>query len=77
VTVLFGDHSDLIGENEMFEHSYSLADELIRVTLLIHNPAGQLEKRRRRDVVQLNDLYPTILERLGWTFPREQHLAVG
>jgi arylsulfatase A-like enzyme len=76
VIVLFGDHGDLIGENEMFGHSYSLADELIRVPLLVHDPTGQLEERRRRDVVQLNDLYPTILEMAGLDAPETNSISL-
>ena len=69
VIILFGDHGDLIGENGMFGHSYSLTDELIRVPLLVHDPTNQLDQGRRRDVVQLNDLYPTILEMAGLDVP--------
>jgi arylsulfatase A-like enzyme len=76
VIVLFGDHGDLIGENGMFGHSYSLADELIRVPLLVHDPTDQLEEGRRRDVVQLNDLYPTILEMTGLDVPETNSVSL-
>jgi len=76
VIIVFGDHGDLIGENGMFGHSYSLADELIRVPLLIHDPTGQLEDGRRRDVVQLNDLYPTILEMAGLDVPETNSVSL-
>jgi arylsulfatase A-like enzyme len=70
VIVLFGDHGDLIGEYGLFGHSFTVADELIRVPLLIHDPTGHFESGRRTEVVQLNDLYPTILE-LGGVDPPE------
>ncbi|QGN06525.1 hypothetical protein Hrd1104_03895 [Halorhabdus sp. CBA1104] len=76
VIVLFGDHGDLIGEDGMFGHSYSLADELIRVPLLVHDPTGQLETGRRRDVVQLNYLYPTILEMAGLDVPETNSISL-
>lgn len=76
VILLFGDHGDLISEDGMFGHSYSLADELIRVPLLVHDPTGQLESGRRTDVVQLNDLYPTILELAGETPPATNSVLI-
>jgi arylsulfatase A-like enzyme len=76
VIVLFGDHGDLIGEYGLFGHSFSVADELIRVPLLVHDPTGQLESGRRSDVVQLNDLYPTILELGGVTPPQTNSISL-
>jgi arylsulfatase A-like enzyme len=76
VIILFGDHGDLIGEDGMFGHSYSLADELIRVPLLVHDPTGQLEAGRRTGVVQLNDLYPTILEMAGQDVPETNSVSL-
>jgi arylsulfatase A-like enzyme len=76
VMIFFRDHGDLIGENEMCGHSYSLADELIRVPLLVHGLTGQLEKGWRRDVVQLNDLYPTILKMAGLDAPETNSISL-
>jgi len=54
-----------LGEYGLFGHSFSVADELIRVPLLIRDPTGQLKSGRRSDIVLLNDLYPTILDLVG------------
>ena len=44
--------------------------------LLIHDPTGQLEQGRRHDVVQLNDLYPTILEMAGLDVPETNSVSL-
>jgi|AntDeeMetagen192_2_1112575.scaffolds.fasta_scaffold00369_7 arylsulfatase A-like enzyme len=77
VVILFGDHGDLIGEEGMFGHSFSLADELIRVPLLIHDPTGYLDAGRRTDVIQLNDLYPTVLEMAGVAPPETNSISLS
>lgn len=76
VIVLFGDHGDLLGEYDLFGHSFSVADELIRVPLLIHDPTGRLEAGRRSDVVQLNDLYPTVLQLGGIEPPKTNSVSL-
>lgn len=60
VIVVFGDHGDHLGEQNRWGHQFSVADEVIRVPLLIKDPTGYLTATRRDDVVQLNDLYCTI-----------------
>lgn len=65
VVVVFGDHGDHLGERNCWGHQFSVADEVIRVPLLIRDPSESLAPVRRDDVVQLNDLYPTVLGMVG------------
>lgn len=65
VVVVFGDHGDCFGEDGIYGHNFSLADALIRVPLIIVDPTGQLDIDTYGHLVQLNDLYPTLLELAG------------
>ncbi|WP_152422143.1 hypothetical protein [Natrialba asiatica] len=60
----------------MFGHSFSVADELIRVPLLVYDPTEQLTSGRRRSIVQLNDLYLTILELAGEDPPETNSVSL-
>lgn len=70
VIVIFGDHGDHLGERNRWGHQFSVANEVIRVPLLIKDPSGYLTSSYRHDVVQLNDLYNTILTLLGLDYSR-------
>lgn len=76
IVIIFGDHGDLIGEAGMFGHSFSVTEELIRVPLLIRDPTGQFGSSRQQSVVQLNDLYPTVLELAGETPPKTNSVSL-
>lgn len=69
VIVLFGDHGDQLCHNNQFGHQFSVADSLIRVPLLIIDPTDTLASGVRSDIVQLNDLYPTLGSILGFQHP--------
>ena len=76
VVIVFGDHGDLIGEEGSFGHSFSVADELIRVPLLVHDPTGRLAPGRRQSIAQLNDLYPTVLKLAGEIPPETNSISL-
>jgi arylsulfatase A-like enzyme len=61
ILVLFGDHGDQLGWNNMMSHQFSVCDELLRVPMVIQDPTGKLNPGRHTEIVQLNDLYPTVL----------------
>ncbi|SFC75507.1 Arylsulfatase A [Halobiforma haloterrestris] len=69
VIVVFGDHGDHLGEENLWGHQFTIADEVIRVPLLIRDPSDHLAPSRREDVVQLHDLYCTVLSMLGEDCP--------
>jgi arylsulfatase A-like enzyme len=63
--ITLSDHGELLGENEMFGHSYGVAPELTHVPLVITTPDQQPSTVDR--VVSLADVYGTILEMAGDT----------
>lgn len=60
--VVCADHGELHGEHGLYGHEFALYDELINVPLLVKHP--RLEADRRDDLVELLDLYHTILDAL-------------
>lgn len=71
IIVLFGDHGDYLGEDGLFGHnnSHAVSEALYRVPLLIRDPTGQLSHGEQTETVQLNDLYPTILDLCDVSYP--------
>ncbi|WP_135855015.1 sulfatase-like hydrolase/transferase [Halorussus salinus] len=59
------DHGENLGEHGLMDHQYSLNEALLRVPLLVHYPDefedGGIDDR----MVELRDLYPTILSLAG------------
>lgn len=65
IIVVFGDHGDNFGEDGIYGHHFSVADSLIRVPLLVYDPTNQIESGRKEEIVQLNDIYSTLLSLCG------------
>lgn len=61
--VVCADHGELLGEHGLYGHEFALYDELINVPLLVDHP--DLAAGRRGDLVELLDLYHTVLDILG------------
>lgn len=61
--ITLSDHGELLGESEMFGHSYGVAPELTHVPLVVTTPDRQSSKIDR--VVSLADVYETILKMAG------------
>ena len=60
--VLTSDHGEGLGEHGYyFEHGDYAYDSVMRIPLLIHSP-GQVESKRVKQQVSINDLFPTLLE---------------
>ncbi|RYJ13707.1 hypothetical protein ELS19_06830 [Halogeometricum borinquense] len=76
VIVLFGDHGEHLCDGGHFGHQLSVADQLIRVPLLIWDPTNTLEAGHRSDVVQLNDLYPTLASIVDVEVPETRSVDV-
>ncbi|MFA9503387.1 sulfatase [Natrinema sp. H-ect1] len=58
--VVCADHGELHGEHDLYGHEFALYDQLINVPLLVKHP--DLEADRRDDLVELLDLYHTVLD---------------
>ncbi len=61
--VVCADHGELHGEHDRYGHEFALYGELIDVPLFVDHPG--LEADRRTDLVELLDLYHTILDATG------------
>ncbi|RAW44748.1 sulfatase [Halorubrum sp. 48-1-W] len=69
ILVIFGDHGDSFGEQNIFGHQCSVDDSLIRVPLFIRDPTKKLTFDRVSNPVSLVDLYATILSLTGADIP--------
>jgi arylsulfatase A-like enzyme len=65
VVVVTADHGENMGEHGYVWHAFCLYDPLIRVPLIIRHPDWFGKSTRVNDLVQTNDIVPTILEGLG------------
>jgi arylsulfatase A-like enzyme len=60
--VVCADHGELHGEHGLYGHEFCLYDPLVNVPLLVKHPG--LEADRRGELVELVDLYHTVLDAL-------------
>lgn len=65
IVVVFSDHGDNFGEDGLYGHHFSVSNALVRVPLVIHDPTDTLEPGTVDIPVQLNDVFPTILQLCG------------
>jgi arylsulfatase A-like enzyme len=63
--VICADHGELHGEHGFYGHEFCLYDQLINVPLMVKHPG--VEGDRREDIVELIDLYHTVLDTLDVT----------
>lgn len=65
--VIFGDHGELFGEDDLIGHHFSLSDSLLHVPLLVKWPSETqlIADSRVSAFVELSDLFKTILELTG------------
>ena len=69
LVVVTADHGELLGEHSLWGHGLGLSQEELRVPLLIRFPTGDRRRGRRAERVQLTDILPTVLGRLGLPAP--------
>ena len=62
VLIVVGDHGENIGEHGLMDHQYCLYDTLLHVPLVIRYPSSLPEGKVTDALVELRDLYPTVLE---------------
>jgi arylsulfatase A-like enzyme len=65
VVVVTSDHGELFGEHELIEHRGSVYPELLQVPLVIAAPGRLPTGVRIETPVQLQDVYPTLLDLAG------------
>ena len=65
LVILTSDHGENFGEHGLMGHQFCLYETLIHVPLIVRYPRLFRAGEKRKDPVQLTDLYPTILETAG------------
>jgi arylsulfatase A-like enzyme len=69
--IVTADHGELFGEHDMRGHGVTLWEEELHVPLIMKYPKRWAEKGRSGEPIQLVDVMPIILERLGLAIPRD------
>jgi arylsulfatase A-like enzyme len=65
VVIVTGDHGEHLGEHQLMDHQYSLSDSLLHVPLLIRYPEEVEQGTQDNRLVELRDLFATILSLAG------------
>ena len=63
--IVTSDHGEELGEHKWIEHRFGLRDTLLHVPLILRFPKSFEAGTRRKDIVELVDLFPTILDVVG------------
>jgi len=63
MVVVCADHGELHGEHDLYGHEFNIYDPLVNVPLLVKHP--EIEPGRDEGVVELLDLYHTLLDATG------------
>ncbi|MEM4780209.1 MAG: sulfatase [Halalkalicoccus sp.] len=76
VFVVCGDHGENVGDHGFFGHQYNVSDTLLHVPLVAHG--GAFEPTTDEDeLVQLLDLFPTLLDLAGASAPAARRQSQG
>ena len=70
IVAVAGDHGENIGDHHMMDHKLSVHDTLLHVPLLLRYPPRIRAGQKVDVMVQMHDLYPTILALAGVPPPR-------
>jgi len=69
--IVTADHGELLGEHGLTGHGRTLYEGELRVPLLVKPSRGDAPTGRLRERVQLTDLFPMILQRVGVAVPAD------
>ncbi len=70
--IITADHGELFGEHGLFSHGATLYEPEVRAPLVIKYPKRWAQRGRNAEPIQLTDIMPMILDRLG--FPTPAHV---
>lgn len=62
VLVVTSDHGEALGEHHQWNHGRTLYQEELSIPLLVRMPGGLAQPSRRKEVVGLVDIMPTLLD---------------
>ena len=65
VFIITSDHGENIGDHDHMDHVFSLYESTIKIPLIIYYPKLFLPHSKDWDVVQLTDIFPTVLRIVG------------
>jgi len=71
IIVIMGDHGEGLGDHGELTHGYFIYEYAVHVPFLIITPFESLQGLRIPTQVRTIDLYPTLLEMLGFQIPAE------
>lgn len=74
---LLGDHGENIGDHGLMDHQYSLTDSLLHVPLIARYPPTFDSGTESDGLVELRDLFPTVIEMAGATVPSDNTIATN
>src|SRR3989442_4094251 len=77
IVAIAGDHGENIGDHHMMDHKLSVHDTLLHVPLLLRYPPRIAAGQTIASLVQLHDLYPTILGLAGVAPPPRGPVEAG
>jgi arylsulfatase A-like enzyme len=69
ILIITSDHGDLLGEHGQYLHVFTLYNELLHVPLLIRFPREVALKGRTDALVQLHDIFATVMDVAGSVLP--------
>jgi len=64
--VIVSDHGDAFYEHGFYAHGYVPYEELIHVPMIVKFPGQQYAGQRVKGLVELIDIFPTIMTVMGW-----------
>ena len=69
IIIFMSDHGEMLGDHGVYYKGAHLVDSLVRVPLIISYPALCPQGERRKALVELVDIAPTVLDLCGITIP--------
>jgi arylsulfatase A-like enzyme len=75
LVLVVGDHGENIGDHGLMDHQYCLNDTLLRVPLIVRHPVFVPSGLKTDALVELRDLYPTILDICDVNVPLDESVS--
>jgi arylsulfatase A-like enzyme len=75
VIVVVGDHGENIGDHGLMDHQYCLYNTLLHVPCVVRYPKAFDPGTRVKNLIELRDLFPTLLELTGLPVPDHPNVS--